>query len=104
MNNVKNYSFMLTLAVMTISAALYFIFSGAEEPSYHKINVSKGDSLWSLAEEYKELHDMSEIDFIKWVQDENDLMTPKILPGEQLVIPVPAVQSDDGLQLADGEG
>jgi LysM repeat protein len=100
---VKNYSFMLTLALMIISAVLYFIFSEAEDPSYYEIKVAKGDSLWSLAEDYKTLHDMDEIEFIKWVQDENDLITTKILPGEQLVIPVPSVKSDSGLQLADGE-
>lgn len=99
----KNYAFMLTLAVMIILAAIYFTFNGVEAPSYSEIKVEKGDSLWSLAEEYKTFHNMDEIEFIKWVQDENGLITTKILPGEQLVIPVLSVKNDGGLQLADGD-
>lgn len=99
----KNYVFMLILAGMIILAAFYFTFSGAEGPSYSEIKVAKGDSLWSLAEEYKTFHNMDEIEFIKWVQDENDLITTKILPGEQLIIPVPSVKNNGGLQLADGD-
>ncbi|OKL36817.1 cell division suppressor protein YneA [Domibacillus mangrovi] len=103
MEKAKNYAFMLTLAVMIILAAIYFTFNGVEAPSYSEIKVEKGDSLWSLAEEYKTFHDMDEIEFIKWVQDENGLITTKILPGEQLVIPVLSVKNDGGLQLADGD-
>ncbi|OMP66869.1 cell division suppressor protein YneA [Domibacillus epiphyticus] len=103
MEKAKNYSFILTLALLILSASFYFIFNGVKEPSYYEISVSKGDTLWSLAEEYKELHDMDEIEFIKWVQDENELITTKILPGEQLVIPVQAMKHDSGLQLADGD-
>lgn len=99
----KNYSFMLLLAVMIASAALYFSFAGSDETVYQAIKVAKGDSLWSLAEDYQELHKMDQIEFIKWVQDENNLITTKIVPGEELTIPVPAVASDSSLQLADGE-
>lgn len=99
----KNYSFMLLLAVMMASAALYFSFSGSGEPTYQAIKVAKGDSLWSLAEDYKNLHNMDQIEFIKWVQDKNDLITTKIVPGEELTIPVPADENDSGLQLADGK-
>lgn len=103
MGIVKKYSFMLTLAVMMILASLYFLFSETQNPSYYEIKVEKGDTLWSLAEEYKTLHKMDKIEFIQWVQDENNLITTKILPGEQLVIPVPAIINQDGLQLADGK-
>lgn len=99
----KNYSFMLLLAVMMASAALYFSFSGADEIAYQAIKVAKGDSLWSLAEDYQDLHKMDQIEFIEWVQDRNNLITTKIVPGEELTIPVPAVQEESGLQLADGK-
>lgn len=101
---LKNYSFMLLLTVMMASAALYFSFSGNDQTAYHQIKVATGDSLWSLAEEYKDLHKMDQIEFIQWVQDKNDLITTKIVPGEDLTIPVPAAQYDSGLQLADANG
>lgn len=103
MEKAKNYSFMLILAVIMTASAFYFVFSAADNVSYQEIKVGQGDSLWSLADEYKDLHKMDEIEFIKWVQDENNLITTKILPGEQLTIPVPAVKHESGLQLADGE-
>lgn len=99
----KNYSFMLTLAIMMMGAAFYFVFSGSKEVDYQEIKVANGDSLWSIAKEYKALHNMDDIEFIKWVQDENNLITTKILPGEQLTIPVPDVKQERGLQLADGK-
>ncbi len=85
------------------SAALYFSFSGPSETVYQSIKVGKGDSLWSLAEEYREMHKMDQIDFIKWVQEENGLITTKIVPGEELTIPVPAGNFKNELQLADGK-
>lgn len=99
----KNYSFMLLLAVMMTSAALYFSFSGSDETAYQAIKVAKGDSLWSLAEDYQDLHKMDQIEFIEWVQDRNNLITTKIVPGEELTIPVPALQEENELQLADGK-
>lgn len=99
----KNYSFMLLLAVMMTSAALYFSFSGVDETAYQAIKVAKGDSLWSLAEDYQDLHKMDQIQFIEWVQDRNNLITTKIVPGEELTIPVPALQEENQLQLADGK-
>ncbi|WP_050182789.1 cell division suppressor protein YneA [Domibacillus robiginosus] len=103
MEKAKNYSFMLLLAVMMASAALYFSFSGSGETAYQAIKVAKGDSLWSLAEDYEDLHKMDQIEFIKWVQDENNLITTKIVPGEELTIPVPLSEDESKLQLADGK-
>lgn len=97
MKKLKNYSFILVLFAMMAGAAMYFTFSLENEPAYQEISVKKGDSLWTLAEEYQDSHDMNTTQFIEWVQKKNNLITTKIVPGEQIVIPV----VKDGIQIAD---
>lgn len=96
MKKLKNYSFILVLLAMIAGAAIYFTFSLENEPTYQEISVKEGDSLWSLAEEYQDSHDMNTIQFIEWVQKKNNLITTNIIPGEQIVIPV----VKDGIEIA----
>lgn len=103
MQFVKNNGFMFLLAAAFFLSAAYFSFAGSEQGDYYKVSVAKGDSLWSLAQEYSSLHSLTEEEFIQWVQDQNGLFTTKIQAGDQLVIPVPASSLDQGIQLADGK-
>ena len=97
MKKLKNYSFILVLLAMIAGAAIYFTFSLENAPEYQEISVKEGDSLWSLAEEYQDNHDMTATQFIEWVQKKNNLITTNIIPSEQIVIPV----VKDGVQVAD---
>ncbi|MNH42849.1 Cell division suppressor protein YneA [compost metagenome] len=60
--------------------------------TYKEIQVEHGDSLWSLAEQYR--GKMSKEDWIKLVKTENELPDVQIIAGKSLVIPVVGNQAN----------
>ncbi|MEK5231274.1 hypothetical protein MHB42_05815 [Lysinibacillus sp. FSL K6-0232] len=66
--------------------AAYLYITDPGDIRYAEIQVEHGDSLWSLAEQYR--GKMSTDDWIKLVKVENELLDIKIVAGKSLVIPV----------------
>lgn len=64
----------------------YLYITDPGDIRYAEIQVEHGDSLWSLAEQYR--GKMSTDDWIKLVKVENELLDIKIVAGKSLVIPV----------------
>lgn len=58
------------------------------EPVRHLITVQQGDSLWTLAQEVAP--DTDPRDVVAQIRDLNDLSTPGLKPGQQLLLPVAA--------------
>ncbi|WP_409253835.1 LysM peptidoglycan-binding domain-containing protein [Bacillus sp. SCS-153A] len=84
----KNYSYVILLmglAVIMGSVALMKVGTGE---SYQTVTVQEGDSLWTIADELSEEHNMSTQELVKWVSKKNNLSTDIIKPGETLVIPM----------------
>ncbi|KKB38871.1 cell division suppressor protein YneA [Bacillus thermotolerans] len=84
----ENY-YVLLLAIVTIAAG-FMLISGFSTPdySYEEVIVQKGDSLWSIADRYVAENGMNKEEFIKWIQEENQLRTVKIIEGDRLLIPI----------------
>lgn len=79
------------LFVVVAAASIFIVASslGAEtESNYLEITVSSGDTLWKLAEQYKDGHNMSKGQFVEWVASQNALRGKYIYPGDKLLIPV----------------
>jgi hypothetical protein len=76
-------------ACLLFAAYLYITDPG--KVSYAEIQIEHGDSLWSLAEQYR--GKMSTDDWIKLVKTENELADIKIVAGKSLVIPVVSDQA-----------
>jgi LysM repeat protein len=90
--------FFMILAVFT-----YFVTSFAKGPSlesYATITISAGDTLWELAEEYKEQHHLPPHEFVKWVEAENHIAYKTIMPGEKIYIPILKKDFQEGKMLA----
>ncbi|GMB09713.1 LysM domain-containing protein [Thermolongibacillus altinsuensis] len=68
--------------------ALLYATEPVEKEKYVEITVSVGDTLWNLAEKYKNEHNLSREEFIKWVMDVNQLPNGQLVAGEKIVIPV----------------
>jgi cell division protein YceG involved in septum cleavage len=78
--------FFMILAVFT-----YGVTSMAKGPdleNYATITISAGDTLWELAQEYKEQHDLSTAEFVGWVEKANGIEYKLIMPGEIIYVPI----------------
>jgi cell division protein YceG involved in septum cleavage len=84
----RNYSYVILLmGLALIMGSVSLLKLGAEE-SYQKVTVKEGDSLWEIAEELSEDHNMSTNDLVEWVSEKNNLATDIIKPGDSLIIPL----------------
>ena len=58
------------------------------EQAQHLVTVQDGDSLWTLARQVAPDHDPRDV--VAKIRDLNDLTSPGLTPGQQLVLPVAA--------------
>lgn len=54
---------------------------------YEEVIVQTGDSLWRIADQYNEDHDLSISQMVQVIIDENQLSNPYIYPGQVIQIP-----------------
>lgn len=54
----------------------------------HRVTVQQGDSLWTLARRIAPDNDPRDV--VAQIRDLNDLGSPRLQPGQQLVLPVAA--------------
>ncbi len=81
----KNTHITILLGACLLFAS-YLYITDPGDVNYAEIQIEHGDSLWSLAEQYR--GKMSKEDWIKLVKSENELADIKIVAGKSLVIPV----------------
>jgi LysM repeat protein len=55
---------------------------------YIEVTIIEGDSLWGIAQKYKEEHNLTESEFVSWVKKYNGLANDTIYAGEQIIIPI----------------
>lgn len=89
---LKKNTHISILMVVCLLFAGYLYITDPGHVSYAEIQIEHGDSLWSLAEQYR--GKMSTEDWIKLVKTENGLADIKIVAGKSLVIPVVSNQAD----------
>ncbi len=98
----KNNSYTILLIIVAIIASFILLFMQKtdQKDMFSTVTVQDGDSLWTLADQYSKEHHMSKVDFINWVENENNLKTANIKSGDSLIIPVkkPVVNNDYQLQ------
>ncbi|WP_374719817.1 cell division suppressor protein YneA [Parageobacillus toebii] len=91
-----HYIIFSVLLLMVIGGFLY-ANKPIEKDKYMEITVASGDTLWKLAKEYEEQHQLSTTEFINWVIDVNHLSSQRIVAGEKIVIPVLKSKEDKSL-------
>ncbi|HAZ4543984.1 TPA: cell division suppressor protein YneA [Listeria monocytogenes] len=92
--------FVLTCIVLGIILMCTVVGGGND---YSEVNVSEGDSLWALADQYAGKSDMAKADFVSWIEKENNLADGHVEAGDSVVIPVhktKLIKSDSTIQLA----
>ncbi|WP_440050845.1 cell division suppressor protein YneA [Lysinibacillus sphaericus] len=81
----KNTHISILIGACLLFAGYLFI-TDPGDITYTEIHIEHGDSLWSLAEQYR--GKMGTDDWIKIVKVENELKNVNIVAGKSLVIPV----------------
>ncbi|NQD68207.1 LysM peptidoglycan-binding domain-containing protein [Bacillus haikouensis] len=84
----SRFSYIIILFVLSFLSSAYIFLNADSEPAYETVRVSEGDTLWTIAEKFKEDYSMTREEFIIWVGEENKLTSYSIEPGMSLVLPV----------------
>jgi hypothetical protein len=86
----ENYSYALILLAVSIIFSLVAKAHLNNEDEYITVTIEEGQSLWEIAETYAIEHNLSENEFVSWVEKENGIIGEMVFPGDELVIPVTA--------------
>ncbi|MGE7672688.1 cell division suppressor protein YneA [Lysinibacillus sp. NPDC094403] len=92
MNWLKENPHITTLLGACLLFAAYLFITDPGDVTYTEIEIAQGDSLWSLAEQYR--GKMKSDEWIQLVKTENELSNVQIIAGESLVIPVVGDQTN----------
>ncbi len=85
---LRKNSYVMVLFTTFLVIAAYVLITDEGNTTYKQIEVQHGDSLWSLAEQYR--GNMPTHEWIKTVQEENNLNGEVIVAGRALSIPLAA--------------
>ncbi|HHW00778.1 MAG TPA: LysM peptidoglycan-binding domain-containing protein [Clostridiaceae bacterium] len=86
LKNKKRFATSILLAILVVFAFLCVTsVYGYKETSYDNVYVKKGDTLWDIAEKYKQRGDIRE--YIKEIKKINNLESDIIFEGDVLIIP-----------------
>jgi hypothetical protein len=103
--NLMNLSFYIVF-IMSILTVFIFACLNSENRinnDYVQIQLSNGDTLWEVSEKFASQHGLDTYEFIKWVEDKNNINGNRLLTGQILYIPVKKEHIQDSLLLlADG--
>ncbi|MEX6702449.1 LysM peptidoglycan-binding domain-containing protein [Peribacillus frigoritolerans] len=85
----KNYIYTILLAgsVFIFSILFSCTLNNDQKKDFLSIEVSEGDTLWGIAEEYEESN-LTKKEFIGWIEEYNGVSADSIKPGQVIVIPV----------------
>lgn len=98
----ENYSFAIILLAVSLIFSLVAKAQLNNEDAYITVTIEEGQSLWEIAQSYAGEHQLTESEFISWVEKENGIFGKKIFPGDELVIPVEAAHIEP-TQIADAK-
>jgi LysM repeat protein len=92
-SSIKSYKLLYILLIIVILAGVKLTcddLRGVDPSEYKTITVKNGDSLWGLAATYR--GDMSNQEFVSWVEKENNLTDRNIIQvGQKIVLPIKRV-------------
>jgi len=99
----NSYNFIIIFALICFSFASILINQPNDIiDSYKKITLDQDENLWVIAEAYVEEHDLPLVDFVEWVESNNNLTSTHLKAGQEIIIPVKSENNliNNGLQLA----
>ncbi|WP_404331565.1 cell division suppressor protein YneA [Mesobacillus maritimus] len=91
----RNNSYTILLIATSLILSLV-LASGLklDDEKYITVTVESGASLWEMAEDFSENHNLSKNEFVAWVERKNGISDGKIYVGDELLLPVTPASSD----------
>ncbi|KYG89094.1 LysM peptidoglycan-binding domain-containing protein [Metasolibacillus sp. FSL K6-0083] len=86
MNWLKKNSYIAVFVAFTVFVISVLVITDEDIEQYEEIVIEHGDTLWSLAEQYR--GKMSTEQWIGFVKKSNYLSDEKIVIGQQLLVPI----------------
>ena len=83
---LKKNNYVALLLGITIAFVAYLYITDEKIEQYEHITIEQGDTLWSLAEQYR--GKMSTKDWVTFVKKENDLFNQVMTTGQTIIIPI----------------
>lgn len=80
-----------TILLIATSLILSFVLASglkSDDEKYITVTVESGASLWEMAEHFAADHNLSNHEFVAWVERKNGISNGKIFVGEELILPV----------------
>jgi len=96
----KQYSYAITLIILSCTLAFVLSFKHHSDDQYLKVTISEGDTLWKISDQFEGQHSLSNKEFVSWVKKHNENIKDQIYPGEEIVIPVSKENSANTTELA----
>ncbi|WP_163102235.1 cell division suppressor protein YneA [Peribacillus alkalitolerans] len=86
---LDRYSFTILLMGVSLALSVVILFHLSKAPTeeFLSVTVSKGDTVWELANQY-ETEDLSKQDIISWIEEHNEINIHEIKPGQSIVLPI----------------
>ncbi|MFP3722872.1 LysM peptidoglycan-binding domain-containing protein [Niallia circulans] len=86
----EKYSYTIILLICGFIACIIIVVNTGEADSskYVSVTVKNGETLWEISNEYAGSYNMSKKQFIKWVEQQNNISANSISAGKEILIPV----------------
>lgn len=84
----NSYVIILIILSFVTAFVLAFQFDSFKQNKYIEVTVMEGDSIWKIADDYSDMHSLSNEQFVHWVERHNSIEGDLILPGDKVIIPV----------------
>ena len=98
-----SYTIFFVIGVFALISTVLFSNIDDSMEDFQHVTVKKGDTVWDMAERFDDSK-MSKIEFVSWVQENNNLHINQLKEGQTIVIPVKKnIETADMLHLADSE-
>ncbi|TLS37422.1 cell division suppressor protein YneA [Pseudalkalibacillus caeni] len=82
---------LIVMFVMILLFVMTSLMTAASSPDligYKEVTVQAGDTLWDIADEYEEDHELSNEKFVSLVEKANGVNANNLIAGEVIRIPV----------------
>nr|WP_173026404.1 LysM peptidoglycan-binding domain-containing protein [Aeromonas sp. Ne-1]AKO69691.1 cell division suppressor protein YneA [Aeromonas sp. Ne-1] len=84
----KNSYTLILFSLMVVFALVIANTIGKDDTEYTTITIKSGETIWQLSQEYSYMSKLSQENFIKWVEKNNDIHSATLQAGQSILLPI----------------